>query len=135
MGLNRIPVWRCLLYKDETSSVYIFPNFLHYLHICIYKSSIRPCIEYYCHIRSLAPDVHLDILDKIKEGPIMQSILTRHREFVHVSPKCEVYLSLYLQIISWELSDEPFSLMFLLQKVKLVTRLASKSHLFYYWNI
>ena len=30
----------------------------------LYKLAIRPCIEYYCHVRAGDPNCYLEILDK-----------------------------------------------------------------------
>ena len=35
--------------------------------LCLYKSTIRPCIEYYCHIWAGAPSFSLELLDKLQK--------------------------------------------------------------------
>ena len=33
----------------------------------LYKSTIRPCMEYYCHVWAGAPSCYLDLLDKLQK--------------------------------------------------------------------
>ena len=33
----------------------------------LYKSTIRPCMEYYCHVWALAPSCYLELLDKLQK--------------------------------------------------------------------
>ena len=40
--------------------------FLLSLH-CIYKSTIRPCLEYYCHVWTGAPSCYLELLYKLQK--------------------------------------------------------------------
>ena len=35
--------------------------------LCLYKSTIRPCIEYYCHSWAGAPSFYLELLDKLQK--------------------------------------------------------------------
>ena len=35
--------------------------------LCIYKSTIRPCIEYYCHVWAGASSCFLELLDKLQK--------------------------------------------------------------------
>ena len=35
--------------------------------LCIYKSTIRPCMKYYCHVRAVAPSCYLELLDKLQQ--------------------------------------------------------------------
>ena len=34
----------------------------------LYKSTIRPCMEYCCHVRAGAPSCYLELLDKLQKG-------------------------------------------------------------------
>ena len=34
----------------------------------LYKSTIRPCMEYCCHVWAGAPSCYLDLLDKLQKG-------------------------------------------------------------------
>ena len=36
--------------------------------LCLYKSTIRPCIEYCCHVWAGAPICYLELLDKLQKG-------------------------------------------------------------------
>ena len=36
--------------------------------LCLYKSTIRPCMEYCCHIWAGAPSCCLELLDKLQKG-------------------------------------------------------------------
>ena len=33
----------------------------------LYKSTIRPCMEYYCHVWAGAPSCYLELLDKLQK--------------------------------------------------------------------
>ena len=33
----------------------------------LYKSTIRPCMEYYCHVWAGAPSCYLELLDKLRK--------------------------------------------------------------------
>ena len=33
----------------------------------LYKSTIQPCMEYFCHVWAGAPSCYLDLLDKLKK--------------------------------------------------------------------
>ena len=33
----------------------------------LYKSAIRPCIEFYCHVWAVAPSCYLELLDKLQK--------------------------------------------------------------------
>ena len=35
--------------------------------LCLYKSTIRPCMEYCCHVWAGAPSCYLDLLDKLQK--------------------------------------------------------------------
>ena len=35
--------------------------------LCLYKSSMRPCMEYYCHVWADAPSCYLELLDKLQK--------------------------------------------------------------------
>ena len=35
--------------------------------LCLYKSTIRPCIEYFCHFQAGAPSCYLKLLDKLQK--------------------------------------------------------------------
>ena len=35
--------------------------------LCLYKSTIRPCMEYCCHVWTGAPSCYLDLLDKLQK--------------------------------------------------------------------
>ena len=45
------------------SMKFLFPEFAQYL----YKSTIRPCIEYCCHVWAGAPSCYLELLDKLQK--------------------------------------------------------------------
>ena len=47
----------------ETSTKFIFPEVTPYL----YKSTIRPCMWYCCHVWAGAPNCYLELLDKLKK--------------------------------------------------------------------
>ena len=34
----------------------------------LYKSTIRPCMEYCCHVWAAAPSCYLELLDKLQNG-------------------------------------------------------------------
>ena len=36
----------------------------------LYKSAIRPCMEYFCHVWGGAPSCYLELLDKLKNGHV-----------------------------------------------------------------
>ena len=44
--------------------------------ICLYKSTIRPCIEYCCHIWSGAGKCYLNLLDKLQRCNVMLLFLS-----------------------------------------------------------
>ena len=33
----------------------------------LYKSTMRPCMKYYCHVRAGAPSCYLELLDKLQK--------------------------------------------------------------------
>ena len=35
--------------------------------LCLYKSTICPCMEYYCHVWAGAPSYYLELLDKLQK--------------------------------------------------------------------
>ena len=35
--------------------------------LCLYKSTIRPCMEYSCHVWAGAPICYLELLDKLQK--------------------------------------------------------------------
>ena len=35
--------------------------------LCLYKSTIRPCMEYCCHVWAGAPSCYLELLDKLQK--------------------------------------------------------------------
>ena len=45
------------------SMKFLFPEVAQYL----YKSTIRPCIEYRCHVWAGAPSCYLELLDKLQK--------------------------------------------------------------------
>ena len=45
------------------SMKFLFPEVALYL----YKSTIRPCMEYYCHVWAGAPTCYLELLDKLQK--------------------------------------------------------------------
>ena len=45
------------------SMKFLFPEVALYL----YKSTIRPCMEYYCHVWAGAPSCYLELLDKLQK--------------------------------------------------------------------
>ena len=45
------------------SMKFLSPEVAQYL----YESTIRPCMEYYCHIWACAPSCYLDLLDKMQK--------------------------------------------------------------------
>ena len=56
---------------------FLFPEVALYL----YKSTIRPCMEYYCHVWAGAPSCYLELLDKLQKwicrtvGPSLAAFL------------------------------------------------------------
>ena len=42
---------------------FLFPEVALYL----YNSTIRPCMEYYCHVWAGAPSCYLELLDKLQK--------------------------------------------------------------------
>ena len=61
--------------------------------LCLYKSTIRPCMEYCCHVWAGAPSCYLDLLDKLQKricriaGPSLASLepLAHRRNVVTLS--------------------------------------------------
>ena len=45
------------------STKFLFPEIALYL----YKSTIRSCMEYYCHVLAGAPSCYLELLDKLRK--------------------------------------------------------------------
>ena len=45
------------------SMKFLFPEVALYL----YKSTIRPCMEYCCHVWASAPSCYLELLDKLQK--------------------------------------------------------------------
>ena len=49
--------------------------------LCLYKSTIRPCMEYCCHVWGGAPGCYLELLDKLQKqicwtvGPSLATFL------------------------------------------------------------
>ena len=49
--------------------------------LCLYKSTIRPCMEYCCHVWAGAPSCYLELLDKLQKwiwrtvGPLLAASL------------------------------------------------------------
>ncbi len=95
----------------------------------IYKTTIRPCMEYCCHIWAGAPSAYLGVLDKIQRricnliGPDLASRLQSlsHRRAV-------ASLCLFYKYFHGNCSDELLSLVPRLHEFKRPTRLASRSH-------
>lgn len=56
----------------------------------IYKSAIRPCIEYDCHILSVDLAKYLDILDKIQWRVCYSIYLDLASRFKSLSQRCDV---------------------------------------------
>ena len=58
--------------------------------LCLYKSTIRPCMEYCCHVWGGAPGCYLELLDKLQKqickivGPLLVASLESlaHRQNV-----------------------------------------------------
>ncbi len=97
----------------------------------IYKSTIRPCMEYCCHIWSGAPSVCLGVLDRLQRricnivGPALASRLQSlfHRRAV-------TSLCLFYKYFHGNCSEELHSLVPRRHEFQRLTRLASRSHLF-----
>ena len=43
----------------------------------LYKSTIRSCMEYFCHAWAVAPSCYLELLDKLQKriGPLLAAFL------------------------------------------------------------
>ena len=41
----------------------------------LYKSTLRPCMEYCCHVWARSPNCYLELLDKLKNGYAEVSVL------------------------------------------------------------
>ena len=47
----------------------------------LYKSTLQPCMEYYCHVWASAPSCYLELLDKLQKwicravGPLLAAAL------------------------------------------------------------
>ena len=35
--------------------------------LCLYKSTLRPCMEYCCHVCAVVPSCYLELLDKLQK--------------------------------------------------------------------
>ena len=56
------------------SLLLIFRAFMHCMKflspevaLCVYKSTIRSCMEYWCHVWAVAPSCYLEMLDKLQK--------------------------------------------------------------------
>ena len=95
----------------------------------LYKTIVRPCMEYCCHLWSGAPACYLDLLDRIQRrveniiGPTLASKLQplAHRRDV-------ASLSLFYRYFNNRCSDELSSLVPPLKVFGRSTRLASNAH-------
>ena len=43
--------------------------------LCLYKSTMRPCMEYFCHVWAGAPSCYLELLDKLQKR-ICRTVVT-----------------------------------------------------------
>ena len=97
----------------------------------IYKSTIRPCLEYCCHIWGGAPYVHLELLDRIQRrisniiGPDLSAKLQSLAHRRDVASLC-----LFYKYFHGLCSDELFTMVPSLYRFKRNTRLAARSHQF-----
>ena len=66
----------------------------------LYKSTIRPCMEYCCHVWAGAPSCYLELLDKLQKricrtaGPLLAASLeplAHHRNVARLSLFCRYY--------------------------------------------
>ena len=66
----------------------------------LYKSAIRPCMEYCCHVWAVAPSAYLELLDKLRNriwrivGPSLAATLeplAHHRNVARLSLFCRYY--------------------------------------------
>ena len=53
------------------SMKFLSPEVALYLH----KSTIRPCMEYYCHVGAGAPSCYLELLDKLQKLLVLHLLL------------------------------------------------------------
>ena len=54
--------------------------------VCLYKTAIRPCTKYCCHIWAGAPRCFLDVLDKLQKeacGTVGTSFAASLKALVH----------------------------------------------------
>ena len=68
----------------------------------LYKSTIRPCVEYCCHVRDGAPSCYLELLDKLQKwicrtvGPSSAASLeplAHRRNVANLTLFCRYYFS------------------------------------------
>ena len=65
--------------------------------LCLYKSIIRSCMEYYSHVWAVAPSCYLDLLDKLQKricrtvGPSLAASLEPSAHLQNVASLREVY--------------------------------------------
>ena len=62
----------------------------------LYKSTIRPCMEYCCHVRAGAPSCYLELLDKLQKlicRTVGFSLVTSLEPLAHRQNVASLYLS------------------------------------------
>ena len=82
----------------------------------LYKSTIRPCMEYCCHVWAGAPSCYLKLLDKLQKricrtvGPSLAASL---ESLVHCRNVVSLFYRFYFGICSSELAQLCFTSFFL----------------------
>ena len=120
---------RCILFHKVGSLLRCKGFLTRETILYLYKSTIRPCIEYCCHLWAGAPASCLSLLDRIQQricnvvGPNLSSKLDSlsHRRNV-------ASLSLFYKYFHGYCSSELSSLVPRLRTFKRSTRLATSSH-------
>ena len=82
----------------------------------LYKSTIKPCMEYCCHVLAAAPSCYLELLDKLQKGisrivvPSLASLqpFTHHWNVASLNLFYRYYFGRYLSELS-ELVPLPYS--------------------------
>ncbi|CAE1265595.1 unnamed protein product [Acanthosepion pharaonis] len=97
----------------------------------IYKSTIRPCMEYCCHIWSGAPSVCVGVLDRLQRRickVVGHALASRLRSLSH--RRAVASLCLFYKYFHGNCSEELHWLVPRRHEFKRPTRLASRSHPF-----
>ena len=53
--------------SNNTGAIDVMGLFLRKNHFKMFKFTIQPCMEYYCHIWTGAPSCYLEMLDKLQK--------------------------------------------------------------------